>query len=390
MQVTENQHFRTILDAPLSELMGLKFDLDLTSDENALTEIYLNCLVFYFEGDPKSMRSELQRCQLDERIKSTPWFSIVNQFVSFRAEIKSKEVCQKSLKFFTSLEQMEIPDFLIGEYFFIRAMGYEQLKMYQETEKDYGLAYKHLKQAKLNKKSVLALHNQLAIQSRLNPQKHYLPEFFHTLKESQKAGAKDVEGLTLKTISRAYQRIGATLTAYEYAFKAVEVLNESIGNRQYYLAKAHLAHLMIELQRFNEAKKVIDELKASNFVEIKGARSILEELIEKRDKFTNDSVDLNELSPEWKRRMINDQEVPNLGELEEKLLSTLSTGPKDRIEIIEILYDESLEFHVKENRFKVLLSRLRKKCPDFIVLKNKKYELSSELFYPQQQLKGKF
>ncbi len=65
----------------------------------------------------------------------------------------------------------------------------------------------------------------------------------------------------------------------------------------------------------------------------------------------------------------------NFSEQEWTFLELLHQGPKDRTELMSILFDSTLEYETAENRLKNLVGRIRKKLGNKLLLVKGKYEL---------------
>lgn len=72
------------------------------------------------------------------------------------------------------------------------------------------------------------------------------------------------------------------------------------------------------------------------------------------------------------------QAAVRLTPLEAKVMELLAEGSKDRFELMEALYGNSISLGLLENRLKNLLSRLKAKCPGQIIFENGKYRLVAE------------
>jgi hypothetical protein len=69
-------------------------------------------------------------------------------------------------------------------------------------------------------------------------------------------------------------------------------------------------------------------------------------------------------------------ELEQLTALESRLIQLLSDGRKTKYDLIERLYESSIDFSSREARFKNVLSRLKKKRPGLIVLDEGYYRIS--------------
>jgi hypothetical protein len=68
-----------------------------------------------------------------------------------------------------------------------------------------------------------------------------------------------------------------------------------------------------------------------------------------------------------------------LSQAEQRLVSFLQKGPRDRVELIEFLYGPNLSYETKLSRLKSALFTLRKKHPTLIRYENDRYRLSAVL-----------
>ena len=67
---------------------------------------------------------------------------------------------------------------------------------------------------------------------------------------------------------------------------------------------------------------------------------------------------------------------------ESKLVELLVEQPRKKEDLVTLLYGNQVDYLSANNRFKVLLSRLRKKRPNLIVSSNGRYQVSDKLVRP--------
>ena len=61
-------------------------------------------------------------------------------------------------------------------------------------------------------------------------------------------------------------------------------MKKDFGSLHYYLALAHRAHLLIDLNQVREAQLLVQQLRVSNFPEVKAAVEVIESIISEAQK----------------------------------------------------------------------------------------------------------
>lgn len=281
---------------------------------------------------------------------------------------------------------------LLGEAYFIAAKGYSTIGLFNEAKEFYLKSYQNLKKAHLMKKAIKALQNHIVVESKIKPQKSLFSDYNFLFKESLRVGNKPMAGLAKQNISREYELVGSLDIALEYAEQSVELMSDDSGSFHYFMAILHKAHLLVKLKMFEEAKKEIQRLGIAKFQEIQEGLKVLNGEIT-REKV---KIDRSKLVPTWRERLdefsMNRGNKIRLSKTEEKLIQFLESGPKKKAEILDYMYSNSGDFFSVENRFKVLLSRFRKKCADIIIFENDRYRinLGDSLHYswPEKECMG--
>jgi hypothetical protein len=236
------------------------------------------------------------------------------------------------------------------------------------------------------KKSLKALHNYLAAETRINPERMLLADY-HSLYRRARKLDRVVAGLALNSIARQYQYAGAPLAALKYANRAIHFLQRDTGTFHYYMTLLNRAHILIDLGRLPEARVDADQTRVAGFKEVvEGLKLVELRLAEKTGLIESEyaqvlknSMQLNEMEVSSRERFMAHQtgsELEPLTALESKLIQLLSDGRKTKFDLIDRLYESSIDFESREARFKNVLARLKKKRPGLIVLDEGYYRIS--------------
>jgi len=256
----------------------------------------------------------------------------------------------------------------LGEIHFVVALAFETLENHEKSKLHYRIAADELARIGAKRKALKADMNHLAADSCIEPDsKRLIADYLFGYRQARKLKEFGIAGTVLNNVSREYHRIGAYAMALKFSNRAVALLERDFGTLHYYLAIVHRAHVLLDLGRSEEAQLDLDRARASTFIEVKSALALLE------DKEA--AADAKHLTPSWRERKATQAPTP-LTELENQLIELLSQEPREKFELMDALYGKKLSFEVRENRFKVLLSRLRTKRPGLIVLKKARYHLS--------------
>jgi hypothetical protein len=265
-----------------------------------------------------------------------------------------------------------------AEFSFVIAMAYEIRGEDESASTYYRSASKFFDLCKIPKKSVKALQNYLAAESRVHPEKKLFVDYHYVYRKAKKCQEYAAAGVALANISREYQNAGAFSLALKYANRAAAILKKDFGSIHYFLTIAHRAHLLFEMGRVVEAKNDFEELSLGQFQEVIAAKEALAALFAGKRLEANANLIFNwqERVKEKRENSIRTKAV--LSALEEKFVHFLSEAPREKYDIILYLYGEGVDLEVAENRFKNLLGRLRKKCSELLVFENGKYRLADD------------
>ncbi len=254
---------------------------------------------------------------------------------------------------------------------------------YQRAMEFYTRAVTAFEKQGCMRKALRARMNVLVCESHLHPDRNLFARYHDLYRRSLRKGQRELIVATtcLLNISREYQRAGAYLIALKYCTRALNLFELQMGEMNYFLTLAHRAHLLCDLGRTSEARIDFEAAKLGNFKEVEAALQVIEPLLHgSRPQDTTSS----DLIPTWRERIESSGQT-RLSVLEEKLIAFLSSGPRDRVDILEEIYGSNLEYETKLNRFKSLLATLRKKLPTLVICEEGKYRLADEILIPTRK-----
>jgi hypothetical protein len=242
-----------------------------------------------------------------------------------------------------------------------------------------------------HKKALKSRLNILVADSHLDKKANLIENYFSLYRRALKPKSRDdaTASICLLNISREYQLLGTMHAALKYCTEAIDIAEANFGSQHYFLCLAHRSHLFYEMNRFTEARVDYECAVASTFPEVLAALKVLKPKLQKQfPDLESDMLPVTgkpeHLLPTWKSRIGEQQEI-SLSPLENKLVGFLGSGAKEKIDILEYLYGEKLDYEVKLNRFKNLLGNLRRKSPDLIICEQGHYRLSTQIQSPKRK-----
>lgn len=366
--------FKKILNANLRELIQLKIE---TTSWTEIQSIYLFVMISYLKNDILSLES-LVRILETRRNENTSRENLEEEVI-YRLS-RARLFIRKYENLYLLLEELDLikleSDLWRAEVNFVKALAYGCLHQYELENKSYYLAYQFFSQIGLTGKGLLSLHNSLAAEASLFPEKRLTVEYHHLMKLALRNKIYSIAGLCALNLSREYQNLKAHLISHKFASLAVNLLKSDVGTQHYGLALCHRAQLLFEMDRSNEAIIDLEETMAIDFIEVINARLILQNKYYKNFESTNGNH-----APAWINRdyPLNKTVANSFGITEQKLIRLLSQRPLDKNELIDQLFAnelKTLDYDTILNRFKNLLSRVRKKDSQLLLFDGVKYSLS--------------
>jgi hypothetical protein len=184
-------------------------------------------------------------------------------------------------------------------------------------------------------------------------------------------------GLALNNIARELQKTGSLETALRYSNRALLLLKKDRSSLHYYMALLNRCHILCDLLLWSEAQKIFDEIMSGSFIEVKAASAALYKII--NNKKSTADVNRIELNPTWSERLNNKAEhADSLTPTEEKFIAYISEVRRSKEQIIQHLFGDLIDSESANNRFKNLLSRIRKKRPLLVTFENGVFGLEDD------------
>lgn len=349
------KNFNAVIEASIEELM--EFEL-LGEFESEQLGFYNQAILAHTRGDVEALRSIIPQLEGDFKTLST-----------YRLEI---------LKQNYSNNEITVEEPFMGEAHFIMGLNFVNFKDYTKAKFHFQKAYQLLWKIDAQRKGIKSLMNMVVSESRHNSNKKLIVDYEFITKKALSIGDKITAGTCQLNISREYQMMGAFELALITCNRALDFLEADMGATHYFFALIHRCHLLIDLKRYPEALIDFQKAKGSSFSEIEEALKVVEVLLGDKKE-----IDLVHLEPTWKSRLKehrNGVSFKDLTKTEAQLIKFLSTGPKDKNDIIDEIYGKNMDYESVDSRFRVLLMRLRKKKPSLVVYEQKQYRISDENF----------
>lgn len=359
-----------ILDCNLEEL--LEHDL-YTQGLSVDIEYYLKLLINFLKADTNEVENYLQKIEkLLAADENNQWLKGIYYCSYIRFRLRKDNLDAKELE---KLEDLKFPLPWNYEFHLVLGLAYLRLNLFEKSAGLFLTSYKNFSKYGCRKKALISYHNYIVSQVNLEPDKNYLAEFSFLVKLARREKVTAMEGGALVNLSRQYQTMGSLYPALKTVDEALTALSESTGTYHYYFALFQKCEILIDLGQNQEAFEVYQEAKFCPIKELKSSLEILERKMDP-DK-TLSGIQLPESVP-WKERL-NDLKIgakrKRVGAMVQQLIAELERKPQDKYSLIERLYPENIDFEVKESRFKVLLSKVRRQYPGLVNKDGSLYKL---------------
>lgn len=369
-------HFSALIEANLEELIQMRIQV-LYGDP--VLQIYLEVLIAYLQHDIPKLEGLVRSIRnMDPALPGAYFLALASVL---RLEIRTFKVREETLKHAFNLAQEDHAR--AGELYFLAGLAYESMGDHSGMARAFKMSVLFLEVIGAKKKAVKAMLNFIAAESRVDPTRKLIADYYTLYKRAKKVKAYGVAGIALKNISREYQLVGAHLAALKCINRAIVLLEHEFNTKPYYLALVHRCHVYLDLGRNLEAEMDYQTAKTTTFPEVLGALEVID-MIRGQNKSKPSAVD--HLTPTWRERMLALQAIPEkqrLGTMEDRLVHLLGQGACTKHEIIETLYGERISFEALEKRFHNLLIRVRKKYPGLVIFTSGRYCLADESLVDQ-------
>ena len=338
-----------------------------SAEVSDLNSVYAKGMLAYQRGDLLTLQNSIFDLQTLKQKESTHDFTLAMRCLSLRYKIRSLKIDLNDLQ--TSADLFDSSSVWSGELAVLLGMGYSQLENRQEALKWFELSAREFLNKGCFRKHLKAMLNVVATRSHIDPNRNLIADYhdLYRLSIKRKTIELSVAITCLINISREYQIIGCHLASLKYVNLAVRHCETQFGSLNHYLALCQRAHVLFEMERRNEAMIDVEMAKASTFPEVKSAINTLLKLMEIEGRNSTNSSRFSDL---------------------ENTLLRLLNKPRDKAELVDILYGTRIEYDVRINRFKSLLSCIRKKSPGLITFENGKYKISDYIFVPVNKKSG--
>ncbi len=361
--MSSNPEFNIIIEVGL-EALGLILENRLAGEILTSVELFYAAYIrAYQRSDFLQMDKMLS--QVRETFSEAPDQELLFESCLLRLLMRRKAILPENLVRLTEL--YAVAGRWQGEVAMLLGSGWVELEDHRAAQTWFELAISHLTALGALKKACKARLNVLVSKSHLEPNLNLIPSYHEILRQALRIKEHSVAALCATNISREYQILGAQLAALKFATRAVEILNAEFGSKNFYLALAHRCHILIDLGRMLEARSDFESCMTSSFPEVNEVLKLL------RPKFALDAEVVRNklLPPTWQERASDltgeFENKRNFTNLENQLVLFLSRGPRERGELLDLLYGSKLDYEVKLNRFKSLLTTLRKKFPTLVL-----------------------
>lgn len=360
-----------IIEASLTELFIFEREF-MSQDETRLNQVqvnqlfYIRTLIAYYRQDSGAISRYLENQSL--LLKES-----ILLISKMRLVIRTNEFNLSDCNFFlTEIQKLDCDEILKAEAEFAIATCYLMKSEFVQAESLFKTASVCFERACSIKKSLRSSLSALAAYSCAQPNSRLFYEYTELFNRCVEAGEYLSAGTALINISREFQILGARDVAVNYSDRAMVFFEkQDRGSREHGLSLAHLSQLHFELGNKIKAESVLLLALSVGNKDVQSACHILSEKYQINYKVLPSEVSI----PTWTERVEEDNKNV-LSPLESQLIQLLSQSPKDKFELMDLLYGELIDVESKEGRLKNILFRLRSRYPNLIKLKDQKYYLA--------------
>ncbi len=197
MELDSEITFQQIIDATPEELLSLRFA---SSEPTSFNTIYIEILVQYLQGNSETLANLI--CTFPSALSSDD-LAFLESMGRLRLQIRSRSIDQDLVQQVVRLAESQ-PKERKGEILFVVALAYETLGELPSMKKFHHLASKELDATGAKKKAIKAIHNFVAAESRIHPEKKLISDYSYVYKMAKRVKAYGVAGAALMNISREW------------------------------------------------------------------------------------------------------------------------------------------------------------------------------------------
>lgn len=347
-----------VIECDREGLLELILDLELSQKNHneKVALLYAKVMNAYYHSELETLNLLAQKIDESKDL-------IISQIINFRIKLRKGNITEDIVH---SLEKCKNESIWDGEIDFILGFYYSRQCDHESAKKSFLSAYSNYKEYSCLKKSMLSLQNYLTAECHLNPNKRMIPERKLLLKKSIEANALNTAGMASMDLSMEYEEIGALEMSLTCAKDALKYMSGHEETYQYGCVLVHYTRLCFKLNLLDEANHNLSILKSYS---IDAISEKVRSLVEIQRGITPSEFGHN-IMPWWQRHLKKNGQKVKLGKLGTRLMEILSEGPTSKEDLISKLYNAKIDYEALENRFNVLLSRVRKVVPDLIIFQD--------------------
>ena len=223
-----------------------------------------------------------------------------------------------------------------GELYFSIAHKLEELGELVQAQSLYKAAYKSYQSQNCSKRAIECLFFFTRISASIQSDFNTIAEFEFVLKRAIKANELSLVGMCHLAMAQEYKRLKCYEVALEHITSAIGYMEDEKGAELFYRALLHRSHLLILLGFKNQARFDYQKVVAAK---MKVLQPTLRNI----------------------RNLLDSSEMIKLTKSEKRLVEALMKNPMSKKDLIIRLYGNKIDWFAADSRFKMLLSRLRKK-----------------------------
>lgn len=372
--------FAKVIEAPLQELFVLQNSKDLKRGQ----ALYVQTLIAFLASDIQSMSYICQTLEQyaneEQSLESLTFF----QLAQTRLAIRNRAVTPENINRLHRLTLQLDDGLLIGECYFVLGRASEILEQHEDAARYFDRSHREFQNCGCRAKSVKALFNSLANQTRIDPSLNYISEYRRLIKLARQIKDYGIVAVGLMNISRELEGMGALTLSLKYANRCLAFQQNDIGTQHFFMGLIHRAHIYIQLNQMTNAKRDLEQAQLSQHIEIKAAIKYLESQIQSSAALTFTIADFHNMTKCWQERVTDNLSIKEnkrefLSSSEEKMVETLTIRPRTRDLLIEKQWGtRSGEPDSLLLRLKALFHRLRDKRKNLVIFENGNYRLSNK------------
>jgi len=374
-----------------TELFSLKLS-DLVSHchsphESQVSNVdrYTQILKAYLSGNTSRLSDEIRLMKqlpiLQPDFIPNLEFKCVIALAQAKLAIRKREIKVSNISEINSFIKLyldqDVEHLLIPELYIVLGQLLESSEDFLKARNAFDESAKYFNRHRIYSKSCRARLNSIANLSRIDTNIDLCTEYLSLAAFADYHLETSTAAVCFVNLAREYQRRKLFSTALDFSEQAFKILSTEATNLHSALAQAGHADILLDLERYDEARRIIQSLAISNFPEVRESYKVLEMKLKKQIK---SNIEERSILPTWRERMhtyLHSLLTPSKN-LEQQVIALLQESPTDKFELIEKLYGKNDSFFVYENRLKNLLNRVRHRYPGCLSFQDSKYHWKNE------------